>query len=72
MENLDNILTSENFKTALTQRLNNSLDERMGLLEFKFSSDLQEIEFLKYDFYDNLKKCKILFINIFIFQFKVF
>jgi hypothetical protein len=59
MENIETTLNHENFKTLLTNKLFNLLNERTEHLESKINNDLEFIEKMKYDFYDNYKKCKI-------------
>ena len=57
-------MNESNFKNLLSQRLANVLEEKFNLLEIKFNTDIQFIEFLKYDFYDTIKKCKNILTNL--------
>jgi hypothetical protein len=43
----------------LKERVDKNLEIRFSNLEKKFRVDLDEIENMKYEFYENLKKCKI-------------
>ena len=58
MENLETKLTEENYKTLLSQKLENTLTRRSEQLENKFNSDIQEIELMKYEFYEYMKRSK--------------
>lgn len=58
--NSEEILNAENFKLLLDKKLESLFEERTSLLEFKLNADIQEMEIMKYEFYDNYKKFDLL------------
>jgi hypothetical protein len=45
-------------KVTFLDKLTNLFDSKLRMLENKFKIDIEEIEMMKYEFYDVIKKCK--------------